>query len=58
MDHWGCVTSYGIWYDHIPHTYFNDKFIAPQEHNDCVRTIDYTPPDWDTRELGNDDSLL
>ena len=57
-DHRGRVTGYGNWYDRKLHTYSNAEFIAPQGHDDCVRTVDCMPPDQDKRELGDEDYLL
>ena len=57
-DHWGYMTGYGSWYELKPHTCSNSEFIAPQGHNDRVFTVNCTPPDWDKRELGDNDSLL
>ena len=58
MAHWGCVNGYGSWYKRKPHTYSNADFISPQRNTDPACTVHFTPPDWDKRELKDNNFLL
>ena len=57
-NHQGRVARYGSWYKRKPHNYPNSKFMAPQGHNDRVRTVDCMPPDRDKCKLGDNYSIL